>query len=202
MTFQVPDIVKFLWKDVVWRMNPAEKVIYLTFDDGPNPQITPQVLDILDEHGVKATFFCVGDNVRKYPDTFSEVTSRGHAVGNHTFNHIKGFKFSTADYVANVQKASEYIESRILRPPHGQIKFSQVRALKKNYKIIMWDLITFDYDKNVTPEQISRIVKKQTRNGSIVVFHDSLKAERNVLNVLPVALNFWKNQGYDFRLLT
>ena len=202
MTFQVPDIVKFLWKDVVWRMNPAEKVIYLTFDDGPNPQITPQVLDILDEHGVKATFFCVGDNVRKYPDTFSEVTSRGHAVGNHTFNHIKGFKFSTADYVANVQKASEYIKSRILRPPHGQIKFSQVRALKKNYKIIMWDLITFDYDKNVTPEQISRIVKKQTRNGSIVVFHDSLKAERNVLNVLPVALNFWKNQGYDFRLLT
>ena len=202
MTFQVPDIVKFLWKDVVWRMNPAEKVIYLTFDDGPNPQITPQVLDILDEHGVKATFFCVGDNVRKYPDTFSEVTSRGHAVGNHTFNHIKGFKFSTADYVANVQKASEYIESRILRPPHGQIKFSQVRALKKNYKIIMWDLITFDYDKNVTPEQISRIVKKQTRNGSIVVFHDSLKAERNVLNVLPVALNFWKNQGYDIRLLT
>lgn len=202
MTFQVPDIVKFLWKDVVWRMNPAEKVIYLTFDDGPNPQITPQVLDILDEHGVKATFFCVGDNVRKYPDTFSEVTSRGHAVGNHTFNHIKGFKFSTADYVANVQKASEYIESRILRPPHGQIKFSQVRALKKNYKIIMWDLITFDYDKNVTPEQISRIVKKQTRNGSIVVFHDSLKAERNVLNTLPVALSFWKNQGYDFRLLT
>ena len=202
MTFQVPDIVKFLWKDVVWRMNPAEKVIYLTFDDGPNPQITPQVLDILDEHGVKATFFCVGDNVRKYPDTFSEVTSRGHAVGNHTFNHIKGFKFSTADYVANVQKASEYIESRILRPPHGQIKFSQVRALKKNYKIIMWDLITFDYDKNVTPEQISRIVKKQTRNGSIVVFHDSLKAERNVMNVLPLALNFWKNEGYDFRLLT
>lgn len=202
MTFQVPDIVKLLWKDVVWRMNPAEKVIYLTFDDGPNPQITPQVLDILDEHGVKATFFCVGDNVRKYPDTFSEVTSRGHAVGNHTFNHIKGFKFSTADYVANVQKASEYIESRILRPPHGQIKFSQVRALKKNYKIIMWDLITFDYDKNVTPEQISRIVKKQTRNGSIVVFHDSLKAERNVLNTLPVALSFWKNQGYDFRLLT
>ena len=202
MTFQVPEIVKFLWKDVVWRMNPAEKVIYLTFDDGPNPQITPQVLDILDEHGVKATFFCVGDNVRKYPDTFSEVTSRGHAVGNHTFNHIKGFKYSTADYVENVQKASEYIESRILRPPHGQIKFSQVRALKKNYKIIMWDLITFDYDKNVTPEQISRIVKKQTRNGSIVVFHDSLKAERNVMNVLPLALNFWKNEGYDFRLLT
>lgn len=194
--------MKFLWKDVVWRMNPAEKVIYLTFDDGPNPQITPQVLDILDEHGVKATFFCVGDNVRKYPDTFSDVTKRGHAVGNHTFNHIKGFKYSTADYVENVQKASEYIESRILRPPHGQIKFSQVRALKKNYKIIMWDLITFDYDKNVTPEQISRIVKKQTRNGSIVVFHDSLKAERNVLNTLPVALSFWKNQGYDFRLLT
>ena len=114
---------------------------------------------------------------------------------------IKGFKYSTADYVENVQKASEYIESRILRPPHGQIKFSQVRALKKNYKIIMWDLITFDYDKNVTPEQISRIVKKQTRNGSIVVFHDSLKAEKNVLEALPEVLKFWKEEKYVVKLI-
>jgi peptidoglycan/xylan/chitin deacetylase (PgdA/CDA1 family) len=194
---QVPEILKSVIKNVVWRINPAKKVIYLTFDDGPNPGVTPQVLDILDRFEVKATFFCVGENVSRFPDVFDEVKRRGHTVGNHTFNHLKGFEYSTDDYVRNVKKASEFIDSRLFRPPHGQIKPSQIKALKDDYLIIMWDFITYDYDKRIEPEKIIAEVKKRSRNGSIVVFHDSLKAEKNVLQVLPEALRFWKENGYE-----
>lgn len=193
---QVPEILKSVIKNVVWRINPAEKVIYLTFDDGPNSRVTPLVLDILDRFEVKATFFCVGENVSRFPDVFDEVKRRGHTVGNHTFNHLKGFEYSTDDYVRNVKKASEFIDSRLFRPPHGQIKPSQIKALKDDYRIIMWDFITYDYDKRIEPEKIIAEVKKRSRNGSIVVFHDSLKAEKNVLQVLPEALRFWKENGY------
>ena len=194
---QVPEILKSVIKNVVWRINPAEKVIYLTFDDGPNPGVTPQVLDILDRFEVKATFFCVGENVFRFPDVFEEVKRRGHGVGNHTFNHLKGFEYATDDYVKNVKKAADYIDSKLLRPPHGQIKPSQIKALKDDYRIIMWDFITYDYDKRIEPEKIIAEVKKRSRNGSIVVFHDSLKAEKNVLQVLPEALRFWKENGYE-----
>ena len=193
---QVPEILKSVIKNVVWRINPAKKVIYLTFDDGPNSRVTPLVLDILDRYEVKATFFCVGENVSRFPDVFDEVKRRGHTVGNHTFNHLKGFEYSTDDYVRNVKKASEFIDSRLFRPPHGQIKPSQIKALKDDYLIIMWDFITYDYDKRIEPEKIIAEVKKRSRNGSIVVFHDSLKAEKNVLQVLPEALRFWKENGY------
>ena len=194
---QVPEILKSVIKNVFWRINPAEKVIYLTFDDGPNSRVTPLVLDILDRFEVKATFFCVGENVSRFPDVFDEVKRRGHTVGNHTFNHLKGFEYSTDDYVRNVKKASEFIDSRLFRPPHGQIKPSQIKALKDDYLIIMWDFITYDYDKRIEPEKIIAEVKKRSRNGSIVVFHDSLKAEKNVLQVLPEALRFWKENGYE-----
>ncbi|HNX11915.1 MAG TPA: polysaccharide deacetylase family protein [Paludibacteraceae bacterium] len=194
---QVPEILKSVIKNVVWRINPAKKVIYLTFDDGPNSRVTPLVLDILDRFEVKATFFCVGENVSRFPDVFDEVKRRGHTVGNHTFNHLKGFEYSTDDYVRNVKKASEFIDSRLFRPPHGQIKPSQIKALKDDYLIIMWDFITYDYDKRIEPEKIIAEVKKRSRNGSIVVFHDSLKAEKNVLQVLPEALRFWKENGYE-----
>ena len=194
---QVPEILKSVIKNVVWRINPAEKVIYLTFDDGPNSRVTPLVLDILDRFEVKATFFCVGENVSRFPDVFDEVKRRGHTVGNHTFNHLKGFEYSTDDYVRNVKKASEFIDSRLFRPPHGPIKPSQIKALKDDYLIIMWDFITYDYDKRIEPEKIIAEVKKRSRNGSIVVFHDSLKDEKNVLQVLPEALRFWKENGYE-----
>jgi len=194
---QVPEIVKSLLKNVVWRINPAEKVIYLTFDDGPHPRVTPLVLDILDRFEVKATFFCVGENVSRFPEVFDAVKRRGHAVGNHTFNHLKGFEYRTDDYVRNVKKANGYIDSNLFRPPHGQIKLSQIKALKDDYRIIMWDFITYDYDKNIEPEKIIDEVKKRSRNGSIVVFHDSLKAENNVLKALPVVLKFWEENGYE-----
>ena len=193
---QVPEILKSVIKNVVWRINPAKKVIYLTFDDGPNSRVTPLVLDILDRFEVKATFFCVGENVSRFPDVFDEVKRRGHTVGNHTFNHLKGFEYATDYYVRNVEKANGYIKSDLFRPPHGQIKPSQIKALKDDYRIIMWDFITYDYDKLIEPEKIIAEVKKRSRNGSIVVFHDSLKAEKNVLQVLPEALRFWKENGY------
>lgn len=194
---QVPEILKSVIKNVVWRINPAKKVIYLTFDDGPNSRVTPLVLDILDRFEVKATFFCVGENVSRFPDVFDEVKRRGHTVGNHTFNHLKGFEYATDYYVRNVEKANGYIKSDLFRPPHGQIKPSQIKALKDDYRIIMWDFITYDYDKRIEPEKIIAEVKKRSRNGSIVVFHDSLKAEKNVLQVLPEALRFWKENGYE-----
>lgn len=198
---QFPRFLRPLFGKLTWRVKTDSKLIYLTFDDGPVPEVTPQVLDILDEYGWKATFFCVGDNVRKYPEVYQEVLRRGHRVGNHSFNHIRGYRYSVEDYVANVQKATAYIESRLFRPPHGRITFSQIKALKEDYDIVMWDVITYDYDKKKKPEQIMRTVRNYLRKGSIVVFHDSIKAKENVLTVLPQALAYWKEKGYSYGLL-
>ena len=198
---QIPDFIKLMWRTPVWRINPSEKVIYLTFDDGPNPEVTPRVLDILDEFEAKATFFCVGENVLKYPKIFQEVNHRGHAVGNHTFNHVKGTEKTVKEYVDNVGKAHEYIHSKLFRPPHGRITLSQVNKLKADFKIIMWDFITYDFDRQVTSTEILKEVKIRSRNGSVVIFHDSLKARKNVLEALPEALRYWKKEGYEVKAL-
>jgi len=202
MNLQFPRIFRpFFGKNVLWQKKTSSKVIYLTFDDGPVPEVTPQVLDILDKYNWKATFFCVGENVKKYPELYNEVLRRGHKTANHTFNHIKGFSYKTEEYVKNVQHASHYIESKLFRPPHGQITHRQIRALKRDYQIIMWDVITHDYNRKLTPEQVYDNVKNNLRNGSIVVFHDSIKAKNNVLEVLPKAIEFWKSEGYKSGLL-
>ena len=198
---QIPDFIKLMWRTPVWRINPSEKVIYLTFDDGPNPEVTPRVLDILDEFEAKATFFCVGENVMKYPEIYQEVKHRGHAVGNHTFNHVKGTEKTVKEYVDNVGKAHEYIHSKLFRPPHGRITLSQVNKLKADFKIIMWDFITYDFDRQVTSTEILKEVKLRSRNGSVVIFHDSLKARKNVLEALPEALRYWKKEGYEVKAL-
>lgn len=198
---QFPKFLRPLFGNVTWRKKTSEKVIYLTFDDGPVPEVTPLVLEVLNRYGWKATFFCVGENVMKYPDLHQEVLNQGHAVGNHTFNHFKGFGFSAVDYVDNVNKAASYINSKLFRPPHGQIKPAQIKALKDKYEIIMWDVISHDYNKKLTTETILRTVKKNLRKGSIVVFHDSIKARNNVLSVLPRAIEFWEANGYTFELL-
>ncbi len=200
MRFQIPVWLRFFENDIIWRMKTKSKVIYLTFDDGPEPNVTPQILDILDEFGWKATFFCVGENVKKNPELFLEVVNRGHKVGNHTYNHLRGFSNSTADYVKNVLKATEYIKSTLFRPPYGRITYKQYKALKKEYQVVMWDVLTYDYDAKLTPDKVFRIVRKNMREGSVVVFHDSLKAKNNVLNVLPRALQFWKENGYRYEL--
>ena len=201
MNVQLPRIVRPFFRNTIWRKTPSEKVIYLTFDDGPVPEVTPSVLDILDKYGWKATFFCVGENVLKYPELYNEVLRRGHRTGNHSFNHIKGFNYSTEAYVENVKKAAEYIHSDLFRPPYGRITRKQISALKDDYNIVMWDVITHDYDKKLSPEQVFANVTTHLRKGSIVVFHDSVKASANLLEVLPQAIEFWKSKGYDFRLL-
>jgi peptidoglycan/xylan/chitin deacetylase (PgdA/CDA1 family) len=201
MSFQIVDLFRPLLGKLTWRRDTSSKVIYLTFDDGPVPEVTPLVLDLLDKFNLKATFFCVGDNVQKYPELYKEILRRGHKTGNHTFNHLKGFNVSTDEYVANVEKASEYIDSDLFRPPYGRIKRKQRKILELEYEIIMWDLLTFDYNHKLEKETIFKRVKRQSRNGSIVVFHDSIKAKNNMLSVLPLAIEFWNSHGYTFGVL-
>ncbi len=189
------------YKSALWRKDPAEKTIYLTFDDGPIPGITPWVLDTLKELGVKATFFCVGDNVRKYPEIFERIKAEGHSVGNHTFNHFSGFHWDYETYIKNVNEADLLINSKLLRPPHGHLTRSQYVRLRKKYQIVMWDVITRDYNAALKPERVLSIVKKYARNGSIIVFHDSLKAEKNMKYAMPRAVKYLLEQGYKFEKL-
>lgn len=198
---QVPELVKKIWRTPVWRIKSSEKALFITFDDGPNPYVTPQILEILDAHNAKATFFCVGENVKKYSDVFEMVKSKGHNVGNHTYSHLKGTKTTTKEYIEDIKKASNLIQSKLFRPPYGKIKFRQINRLKKDFKIILWDFITYDYNSKKSPNEIIREIKRRSRNGSIVVFHDSEKAKENVLTVLPLALEFWKKKGYAFKTI-
>ena len=167
---QPPQFIRQLYPHACWRMDVSERSIYLNFDDGPIPEVTPWVLDILDKYGVKATFFCVGDNVRKYPDTYQMVIERGHQVGNHTFNHIQGLRFWTKNYLANIEKAASYIQSNLFRPPHGHMRFPQVLVLRKHFRIIMWDVVTRDYNPHMSPDDVFHVVQKYTRNGSITIW--------------------------------
>ena len=201
MNLQFPDILRPFWGKVIWRKNPSEKVIYLTFDDGPEPEVTPLVLEILEKEHIKATFFCVGENVVKNPETYLAVIRGGHKTGNHTYNHLKGISVTTSEYIENVRKATETIESKLFRPPYGRITFKQKKVLQDDYQIIMWDIITRDYNRNLSPAMILKNVKRYSRNGSIVVFHDSIKSKYNMMVVLPLAIEFWKSKGYSFGVL-
>lgn len=201
MKARFPDLLRPLLGKLTWRKSPSSKVIYITFDDGPVPEVTPQVLDILDTYGIKATFFCVGENVKKYPAVYAELLRRGHRTGNHTFNHLRGTKVSAAEYKENIRLASGYIHGDLFRPPHGRMTMKQRRAIREDYEIIMWDLLTRDYDRKLTPHKILESVKRYSRNGSIVVFHDSIKAKNNVLSVLALAIEFWEKEGYTFGVL-
>lgn len=200
---QPPWFFRALYRDAIFRMNPNEKAVYLTFDDGPIPEVTPWVLDLLDKHNIKATFFMVGDNIRKYPEIFKMVTERGHRIGNHTFNHIRGSEYLSETYMENTDRANELMQTDLFRPPHGHMRWAQYKALKSRYRIIMWDLVTRDYSKKQRPPQVFANVVKYARNGSIITFHDSLKSwnNGNLQYALPRAIDFLKEQGYDFKLL-
>lgn len=198
---QLPCFLRSLYPDVIWRKETAEKSVYLTFDDGPIPEVTPWVLGMLDRYQVKATFFCVGENVKKHPEIYREVMDRGHRMGNHTHTHIRGFFTSKRNYLENVELASQYIDTRLFRPPHGELRRSQLRALKQQYEVVQWDVITRDYDRSISGERVFENVRKYVRNGSIIVFHDSLKAERNLRFALPRALEWLQQRGYSFNLL-
>lgn len=195
---QPPIPYRMLFPETVWRIPMKHKAVFLTFDDGPIPEVTPWVLDLLEQYGIKATFFCVGDNVRKHPETFKMVVERGHSVGNHTMHHLQGAKVTTRRYVADIMEAHALIDSPLFRPPHGLIRWKQAHAIKDNMRIIMYDLVTRDYSKHLNGEQVLDNVRRYTRNGSIVVFHDSLKSEQNLRYALPRAIEWLKENGYQF----
>ena len=201
MIEQPPFILRILYPGALWRMDPAVKAVYLTFDDGPIPGITPWVLDLLDQYRIKATFFLVGDNVRKHPEEFRMIVERGHRVGNHTYNHIRGFEYNAGEYLDNTEKANELIDSDLFRPPHGHMGMKQYYKLRQRYKIVMWDLVTRDYSKRLNGEQVFEKLKRYVRNGSIITFHDSLKAEKNMKYALPRSIEWLMEEGYEFKLL-
>lgn len=195
-----PLLYRLLFPEAVWRIKHrgSKPVVFLTFDDGPIPEVTPWVLDILDRYGIKATFFMVGDNVRRHPELLTQVKSRGHSYGNHTMHHLQGMKVRAVRYLRDVAEAASYIDSPLFRPPHGLLRWKQAKALKQRYNIIMYDLVTRDYSKKLTGEQVLANVKRFVRNGSIIVFHDSLKACDNMRYALPHAIEWLRDRGYDF----
>ena len=216
--------LRWLYPRAIWRMDPSVKAVYLTFDDGPIPEATPFVLDTLARYGVKATFFMVGDNVRKYPDIFQQVVEAGHAIGNHTFNHIGGLRWFSKDYLANTQKAQEAIEKSyhsplvplppsslshregagvgvLFRPPHGWMRPLQYLVIRQQgYRIIMWDLVTRDYSRRLSADEVFENVRRYARNGSIITFHDSLRSIDKLKKILVPSLEWLIAEGYEFRL--
>jgi len=198
---QPPRVLRMLYPSALWRIHPESRAVYLTFDDGPIPEVTPWVLDLLDKYNIKATFFMVGDNIRKHPEEFEMVKSRGHKLGNHTFNHLKGFEFSAKDYMANVDKANEYLQTDLFRPPHGHMTAAQYFELKKKYRIVMWDLVTRDYSNKLNERQVFANVRHYARNGSIITFHDSLKSEKNMKYALPRSIEWLRDEGYEFKTI-
>ena len=193
---QPPFFYRLLFTEAIWRiLQRGKKVVYLTFDDGPIPEETPWVLDVLDRYGVKATFFMVGDNVRRYPELFEEVKRRGHSYGNH---HLQGLKVDAKTFFRDITEADRLIGSILFRPPHGIISPLQTSLIKRHYNIIMYDLVTRDYSKRVNGEEVLDNVKRYARNGSIIVFHDSKKAHVNMRYALPRAIEWLKEQGYEF----
>lgn len=180
-------------------MDPNERAVYLTFDDGPIPEATPFILKTLDAFDAKATFFVVGDNVKKYPELFQQIIDGGHQVGNHTMNHISSFKHWTTTYIINTFQANELVHAHLFRPPHGWMRHSVYYWLKKYFRVVMWDVLTRDYSKWLTAEDVVENVKSLTRNGSIITFHDSLKSIDKLQTALPEALKWLQEQGYAFK---
>lgn len=182
-------------------MSKSEKNIYLTFDDGPTPEITQFVLDTLKTFNAKATFFCIGKNAEKHPEIFNKIIAEGHSIGNHTQHHLNGWKNTNPNYFKDVEDAQQLIKSNLFRPPYGKIKLSQYKYFKSKYKIVFWDLLSGDFDPKISAEQCLQNVLKNMRNGSIIVFHDSVKASDKLKIVLPKVLEFALKENYSFKKL-
>ena len=203
-------LMRKVYSSALWRVSTQEKKIFLTFDDGPIPEITPEVLSILKKYKAKATFFCVGANIEKYPQVFHQIISEGHSIGNHTFNHLNGWKTNTKEYLENISKCNLTIkqvrttnnEQLILfRPPYGRMKRSQYSILNTQYSVVMWDVLSGDFDQTISQEKCLQNVLFKTREGSIVVFHDSIKAKKNLFYALPKFLEHFSKKGFVFEKL-
>jgi len=225
---KTPALIKDLYPKYIWDIQTGTKELYLTFDDGPHPEITTRVLDLLDQYQAKATFFCVGDNIRKYPETFQKILKAGHSTGNHTFNHLNGWTTRTDRYLANIEKTESIIDEqkaenldsnftaqnlpsagglkttglKLFRPPYGKIRQKQAKYLLSNiFKIIMWDVLSGDFDTRLSPEKCYNNIIESAQRGSIIVFHDSEKAFERLKVVLPKTLDFFSRKGYSFNAI-
>jgi len=203
---KTPGWLKRIYDSYIWSIPTNEKILYLTFDDGPHPEATPFVLKELKKHNVLATFFCIGKNVVGHPDIYKQIINDGHSVGNHTYNHLNGWKTSNDDYMKDIALASKEIDSNLFRPPYGRITSFQAKNLKpvlkgKDPKVIMWDVLSGDFDINCTPQQCLANVLLASTPGSIIVFHDSEKAFPKLAYALPRILNFFSEKGYLFKSL-
>ena len=195
-------IGSFFLPQLTWAREVAEKEVFLTFDDGPHPQITPWVIAELEKVGAKATFFVVGENAKKYFTTIDEMQKSGHRVGNHTHRHLKGWRVSSKRYLEDIADCEDYLtDNTLFRPPYGQINFAAISTIKKHYEIIMWDVLTKDYLPRLNIKRALRRIKKATKPGSIIVFHDSVKAETNLKAMLPDYLKFLEKEGYKMSTL-
>lgn len=196
-----PQFVKELFPNFTWQIPTDEKRLFLTFDDGPIPEVTPWVLEQLAAFNAKATFFCVGDNIRKHPEVFAQVRALGHSVGNHTFNHVNGWVTDNLQYFHNVRHCASLVKTELFRPPYGRMKPKQAQFLQRHYRIVMWDVLSGDFDPRITPEQCFRNVAENAEPGSIIVFHDSLKARERLEYALPRVLEHFTARGYRFDAL-
>lgn len=198
---KTPKFVQNLFPNFVWNIPTEDKVLYLTFDDGPIPEVTPWVLSLLKKHEAKASFFCVGENVEKNPEIFNQILEEGHQVGNHTYNHKNGWASDNLDFFHNVRRCARLVKSELFRPPFGRLKPKQIQFLQRHYSIVMWDVLSGDFDPQISADQCFNNVANKAKPGSIIVFHDSLKAEAKLRNVLPRVLAHFAMKGYRFESL-
>lgn len=193
---KTPPIIKTLFSDFIWNIDTEEKEVFITFDDGPIPELTPWVLDVLAEYGFKASFFCVGDNVRKYPEIYKRIINEGHTIGNHTYNHVNGWLTDQSTYLDNIKKCDVLIQTDFFRPPYGKMRRSQSAVIKNEKTIVMWDVLSGDFDQTISKEKcLSNVIDNYNR-GSIIVFHDNLKAETNLKYTLPRFLQHLSDHGF------
>lgn len=199
---KTPKLVQQLLPNLIWSISSKDKCLYLTFDDGPTPEITSWVLKTLNVYNAKATFFCIGQNVEEHIELYRQIISEGHVVGNHTYSHLKGLKTSRKNYIADVNKAAQFINSNLFRPPYGRIKPKQAKAISElGFKIVMWNVLSIDWDSSVSLEKCLNNVIDNTKSGDIVVFHDSVKAFDNMKFALPKVLEYFSEKGYAFKCI-
>lgn len=198
---KTPRLIRKLLPQLQWGVNNEDNTLFLTFDDGPIPEVTPWVLEQLEAHDAKATFFCVGENVEKYPDIYQMVIDAGHTTGSHTYNHLNGWTTDNVTYFNNVRKGSKLVGSGLFRPPYGRLKRKQMQFLSRHYQIIMWDILSGDFDQELEAEACYYNVINNAKPGSIIVFHDSLKSEKNLRYALPRVLDYFSKRGFKFKSL-
>lgn len=196
---KIPKLIQNLLYYFEFKIKGENKTLYLTFDDGPIPEVTPEVLDILDKYNAKATFFCVADNIKKHPEVFQSIIDRGHRLGNHTYHHIKGWETPNNEYFEDIERANQLVNSNLFRPPYGRIGFFQARKLRKKYRLILWSVLSYDYSGKLSKEKVWDNIRKSVTDNDIILFHDNIKARDNMIFALNNTLLYFSKKGFQFK---